>query len=328
MDAHTGPIRWGVAATGHIANSFTEAFANVDDDASIVAVGSRAQETADTFGDAHGIERRHGTYADLAADPEVDVVYIASHHSFHREHARLFLEAGKHVLCEKPLALSAAQVDDMIAAARSSDRFLMEAMWMRFQPALVEVKRRIDEGAIGEIRRVLADFSFSLPTDSHRLLDPQLGGGALLDLGVYPFGLAWWLLGEPDTIISSGRIGPSGVDEEVNLFSTWPNGVTAIATCAVKLQGTKTARIEGTLGAIDLPVAFHAAGSATLTGPGGTETITGEPASLHHQTLEVHRCIRAGENQSPIMSWDESRAILNRLDEVRANIGMVYPGDI
>lgn len=331
MDPITGPIRWGIAGTGGIATSFAEAFPKLNDNGAegvMAAVGSRHLDTATTFAETHGIERAHGDYASLAADPDIDAVYVAGLHPVHAEQSIMFLEAGKHVLVEKPIALNRAQTDAMIAAAEDNDRFLMEAMWMRFNPVHVEVMRRLSAGEIGEVRRVTADFSFAMPHNpQHRLLDPEKGGGALLDLMIYPIHLAWWALGEPDHIAHHGHVGSTAVDDEINLFATWSSGATALLTSSVRLPGSMAARIEGTEGVVELPFPAHASHEATLrSGPDST-TIEAEPASLHHQVVEVHRCLRAGENQSPRMPWELSQTVMGHFDRIRADLGVRYPAD-
>ncbi len=328
MDPHIGPIRWGVAATGGISNSFAEAFANLDD-GTIAAVGSRAQDTAEVFAATHDIERAHPSYADLAADPDVDVVYVGSLHPDHCPSTVKFLEAGKHVLCEKPLALNAAEADRMIDAARANDRFLMEAMWTRFNPVHVETMRRLTDGEIGTIRRIQADFSFGLPpgSDDHRLLAIEKGGGSLLDLGIYPMTLAWWALGEPSRIQHVGRVAATGADDEIALLCSWDDGAVALLTCSTAVNGSMEARIEGTEGVATFPAPAHASSSATIRRGLESEEITGQPASLHHQVVEVHRCLREGLDESPRMPWATSRAMLARFDEIRADLGVVYPGE-
>jgi predicted dehydrogenase len=327
MDAHTGPIRWGIAGTGGIATSFVTDFAKLDD-GEIAAVGSRSAETANTFATTHGIDRAHGSYADLAADPDVDVVYVAGIQPVHANHAELFLAAGKHVLVEKPIALNQGEVDRMINAARANDRFLMEAMWMRFNPTHVEAYRRIHNGDIGEVRRITADFSFTLPFNTdHRLYDRAKGGGALLDLGVYPLSVAWWALGEPASITSTGHLAPTGVDDEVSLLCEWESGAAALLTTSLRLPGSITARIEGTEGLVEFPLPLHASATATLRRGVDTETIEGDSPGLHHQVVEVHRCLRAGERESSRMPWATSRAMIARCDEIRANLGVRYEAD-
>ena len=191
------PIRWGILGTGRVAGRFAQALRELDD-ARLLAAGSRRLATAEAFARHHGVERAYGSYAQLAADPDLDIVYVASPHALHREHSLLCLEAGRAVLCEKPFALNATEAREVIASARSRGLFCMEAMWTRFLPAMRRLTELVDAGAIGELRMVTAQLGFpSEPDPSSRLFDPALGGGALLDLGVYPLALASQLLGRP-----------------------------------------------------------------------------------------------------------------------------------
>ncbi len=331
MEPHTGPIRWGIAATGGIAAEFARAFARLDDgeDASIVAVGSRSRDNADAFAIEHGIERAHGSYGDLAADPGVDVVYVASIHPDHCATTIAMLEAGKHVLVEKPMALNVAEADRMIGAARRNDRCLMEAMWMRFNPTHVAAFEHIDRGDIGDLRRIYADFSFRLPpgSDDSRLVDIAKGGGALLDIGIYPLTLAWWAFGEPDVVHVVGHTHVGGADDEVSLLCGWDDGRSALLSCASAVNGTVAARLEGTEGSITLPAPLHATGAATMQiGFETTEIAAGE-GSLRHQVYEVHRCIRTGLIESDRMPLSTTRAMLACMDGIRAQLGVVYPGE-
>lgn len=325
MERHVGPIRWGIAATGKISTSFAEAFAQLDDGI-LAAVGSRAQESADAFAATHGIERAHPSYEALSVDPDVDIVYVGSLTSDHCRSTTMFLEAGKHVLCEKPLGRSAADVDRMAAAAAGNDRFLMEAMWTRFNPVHVEAMRRIHAGEIGMVRRVYADFSFILPpgSEDHRLLALDKGGSSLLDLGIYPLTIAWWALGEPTTVGHAGRVAATGADDEVAMLCTWDDGAVALLTCGLTAAGTMGARIEGTHGSVTFDPPGHASRRAVLQKGAETEEITGDPPSLHHQAVEVHRCLREGLTESPRRPLATTRSILARCDEIRAGLGVVY----
>jgi predicted dehydrogenase len=208
VSGHDGAVpRWGIAATGGIAASFAQALHETEG-AELVAVCSRTQDRADAFAREHGIPRAHGSYEALAEDPEVDVVYVATPHSRHCNDAIRYLEAGKHVLCEKPLAVDQREAARMVATARANDRFLMEAIWSRFLPAYRELGRILAEGRIGEVRLVEADFGFAARFDpEHRLFAPELAGGAMLDLGIYPVQLAHLVLGPPDVVRAVGHRG-------------------------------------------------------------------------------------------------------------------------
>lgn len=328
MEPIDGPIRWGIAGTGRIAHKFVTDFARLDDSAQIMAVGSRSATSAMAFADEHGIGQAHDGYEALASDPDIDAVYVAGIIPVHAPQTEMFLDAGKHVLVEKPMALDAAQVDAMTAAAERNDRFLMEAMWTRFNPAHVEMMRRIDDGAIGEVRRVIADFSIPVPFDKeHRLWDRAKGGGALLDLGIYPMTLAWWPLGPPGSVAAAGHLSTTGIDDEISLLCSWDSGATASLTAGLRLPGSVAARIEGTEGWIELPAPLHCTDRLTIHRGGESEEVVAAPAGLHHQVVEVHRCLRAGEHESPRMPWATSRQIMATCDAVREELGVRYDAE-
>jgi len=320
-------VRWGIAGPGAISRSFAEALGQVDD-AELVAVGSRAADRADAFGDAFGVPHRHGSYEDLAADPSVDVVYVGTPHSRHEQDTLLFLEAGKHVLCEKPFALDRAQGRRMAAAAEQAGLFLMEAMWSRFLPAYRTLVEVLGEGRIGEPNLVEADFGFQATFDpAHRHFDPAQGGGALLDLGVYPVQLASLVLGTPDRIVAEGQLGETGVDELVAAVLHHETGSLAVVKAALRASMTCTARIAGTHGYVQLPAFMHCPDRMTVAAPAGTEEIDCSfPGNgLRFQVEEVHRCLAAGRTQSDVMPLAETLAIAATLDTIRAAIGMRYP---
>lgn len=321
-------VRWGIAATGGIARKFAKDLEHVPD-AQLVAVGSRSRESAMSFGATYGALHRHGSYEDLAADPDVDVVYVATPQSRHREDTLLFLEAGKSVLCEKPFAMTAAEAAEMAAAARSRGLFLMEGMWSRFLPAWAELRSQVAAGAIGEVRLVSASFGFRMGVDPrHRLFDLALGGGALLDLGVYPITLASMLLGRPSQITALAHLGETGVDEQTGIVLGFESGALAMLSAAIRTNLPIVAQVAGTEGAITVPPVFHMASAIELSGPQGDQRIecpiTGN--GLHYQALEVGRCLRAGLRESEVMPLDESVAVMETLDRVRERIGLRFPG--
>ena len=324
VEPHHGPVRWGVAATGKIAAQFATEFSQVvDPEASIDAVGSRRRETAEEFAAAHGIGRSHGSYADLAADADIDIVYVASLQPGHVTDAVLFLEAGKHVLIEKPMALSAAEADRIIAAANANDRFAMEAMWMRFNPAPVAAVDTVASGRIGTPQRLEIDFTIEVPDDpDHRLRSLEKGGGSLLDLGIYPLTLAWWLLGPPTSWRVDGDV-VNGVDTRCVVDAEWDD-VTATLSCGLDRFGPVSATITGRNGTVSLGAPFHAAQHLELDGIRHSYP----PASLHWQVDEVHRCLRSGERESPRNPLATTRAILAWCDEIRAELGIRYPTEL
>ena len=313
-------IRWGIAGTGRIASDFVRDLSHIED-AEAVAVGSRTAAGAGEFAAARGIARAHGSMSALAADSEVDVVYVAGIHPVHREHAVMMLEAGKHVLVEKPLAMDAGEADGMIAASRAAGRFLMEAMWTRFNPLHTELKRRLDSGEFGRVTHIESDFTFEVPRNpSHRLFDPAKGGGSLLDVGIYPINLAWWWLGAPGSWTASGDIGPTGVDEAVTMDLSWPDGATAHLTCGSTRPGPRTSTVTCEKAVITIDAPSHSSPTASITAGGQTEKVTAAAPGLHHQVREVHRCIGAGLIESPRMPHGESLRIARFMDDVASAI--------
>jgi predicted dehydrogenase len=325
-------IRWGIAGTGGIASAFAADLALLPD-AEIVAVGSRSQESADAFGDRFGIAHRHVGYADLAADPEVDAVYVAVPHTGHCEATLAAIEAGKAVLCEKPFAVNAAETARMIDAARAKGTFLMEAMWVRFLPHLAYVRALIEEGRIGRVRSVVTDRCDILSEDpEHRVRNPELGGGALLDLGIYPVSLASMVTGGrlPERVEALAEMTDTGVDAHASMLFQYPGGAQAVITTGLDLRSANTATISGTEGRIVITQPWARTSAVELTLLDGTSYTTHLPHEGHglrHQAAEVGERLRAGELESPVMPWDETLAVMRTLDLVRERIGLRYPGE-
>lgn len=322
-------VRWGIAGPGNIAVGLANGLAELDD-AHLVAVGSRAKERAQKFADTYGAPHAHGSYEELAENPDVDVVYVATVQSRHMDDTLMYLEAGKHVLCEKPFALSEAQGRRMIDAARANGVFVMEALWSRFLPSYVKIRELIAEGAIGEPNYVEADFGFIREFDpTNRLFDLAQGGGSLLDMGIYPIHLAQMVLGEPDRVRAVGHLGKSGVDECTVGVLGFPSGAVAVVKSALNTNLTFTGRIGGTEGTIEVPVIFHCPNSLVLQrGRERTEIACPvEGQGLKYQAVEVHRCIREGLLESPVMPHADTLALARTMDAIRAEIGLRYPGE-
>jgi predicted dehydrogenase len=320
------PTRWGVIGPGGIATRFATAMEMVGD-GEIVAVASRSLDRADAFADRHGIARRYDDRDALLADPDVDVVYVATPHSQHESDTVAALTAGKHVLCEKAFALDVGQATRMVAAARDSGLFLMEALWSRFLPPYRRLRELLDDGAIGEPLMVEADFGFRAPVDpTHRLFDPAQGGGALLDLGIYPVQLCAFVLGLPEKVVADGVVGATGVDEVVAGVLHHAGGRLGVVKASTRVPMACTARIAGTEGWIDLPAFMHCPTSITVHSPRGTEVIdtSFEGDGLRFEIDEVQRRIAAGETESPLMPLDESIGLMTVLDDIRAQVGVVY----
>ncbi len=324
----TSDIRWGIIGLGAIARKFASDLAHVPD-ARLVAVGSRAQAKATAFAAEFKAARAYASYHELVADREVDAVYIATPHPSHREDAILCLEAGKAVLCEKPVAVNHGELERMIAVARCTRVFFMEAMWTRFLPAMARVREWLASGAIGDPRMLSADFGFRCPWDpASRLLDPALAGGALLDVGVYPVALAHQLFGPPERIAGLATIGSTGVDEQSAFVFAHAGGRLAVLSCAVRTATPQEARIDGELGRIVIPEFWHAQ-SARLVTPERREQIeTPFPGhGYQFEAIEVGRCLRAGLLESPHITHGESLHVMRTLDELRRQWGLRYPAD-
>lgn len=321
-------FRWGILAPGNIARKFVTGVQALADH-EVVAVGSREQARADAFADEFGIRNRHASYEALAADPEVDAIYVATPHAFHKENTLTCLRAGKHVLCEKPFTINAAEAQVIINEARQRKLFLMEAMWTRFIPLMVEVRRLIADGAIGNVRMVTADFGYRAGfRPESRAFDPALGGGALLDVGVYPISLASMLLGTPDRITGLAELGQTGVDEQSACILGYPGGQLAVLYTAIRTSTPQEAVIMGETGMIRIHPPFWIPKQMTLTsaGRGAQELeIPYEGNGYNYEAAEVANCVRTSKLESDIMPLDESLSILQTMDALRAQWGMRYP---
>ncbi len=324
-------LRWGILGTGNIAHKFAQGLAALPD-AALMAVGSRRQATADTFGQEFGIAHRHASYAALAADPEVDIVYVATPHPFHSENTLLCLNHGKHVLCEKPFAINAAQAGEMIAAARQNRRFLMDAVWTRFLPLMARLRELLAGDEIGEVRMLQADFGFRAPFDPQaRLFNLELGGGALLDVGIYTVQLASMVLGGPPIAIETqAELGETGVDEQAGMLFAYPEGALAQLSCAIRTTTHHEASIFGTEGRIRLHAPWWRGTRLTVwhtPGPdGGTEHhLPFEGNGYNYEAAEVMACIRAGKMESETMPLIETLQLMQTLDTVRSRWGLSYP---
>jgi predicted dehydrogenase len=326
------PLRWGIVAPGGIANKFAEAVRDFTA-GTVVAVGSRDPSRAAEFAEKHGIPRSYGSYADLVADDEVEAVYIASPHSGHREHALLAIEAGKHVLIEKALARNSSEVEDIFAAAQKRRVFAMEAMWTRHLPHMAEVRRRVADGAIGEIVTLAADHgqALDLPND-HRLKNPALAGGALLDLGVYPIAFADDLLGPPADVKALGRLTDTGVDGHVSLILDYGEKTLSLLDTTLWTKTPTTAVVSGTEGSIEIDGDFYAPNVVRLRKADRARTVVEEwggplDNGFQFEAAEVARCVADGRQESERMTWASSRAVIGVLDEARRQVGVSYPGE-
>ena len=336
-------IGWGLIGAGNISDQLARALSHVPE-ARLVAVGSRDAAKAQAFiaqprqhEAIHEPVRAHGSYQALVHDPEVDVVYIGTPHPDHVDSMRLALAAGKAVLCEKPFTLNRREAAEAVALARRHDVFLMEAMWMRYVPAMVELKRLLAQGAIGELVSVAADFGFSaagLPA-THRVLDRSLAGGGLLDIGIYPLNLAAFVLGDIVGVQADAELGPTGVDVHTVFNMRHVGGQRSQGMSSLRATTGCFATILGSAGRIDVTPPFYAAQQLRL-GRGirpweeTTIEIIDKPWRGNRyvaQVEEVHRCLRAGLAESPVMPLDETVALVGWMDTMRAQFGLRYPGE-
>ncbi|WP_331767442.1 Gfo/Idh/MocA family oxidoreductase [Embleya sp. NBC_00896] len=322
----TAGFGWGIAATGSIAETVGRVIA-AEPGMRVAAVGSRDKDRAVDLAGRLGAAAAFGSYEEMVADPAVEAVYVATPHTRHRHVVDLAIAAGKAVLCEKPLAATLAEAEAMVARAREADVFLMEAMWMRFNPLIRRVTDAVADGAIGEPRSLSASFGFPLPYDAqHRLWNRALGGGALLDLGVYPVALAQLLFGTPDSVATVGALAPNGVDAEAALLLGWPGGARALLETSLVSFLPMTATVIGTAGRIDIDPPFHAATTITVR-PDGTLPqefrIDGAEQAYAAELREVRDLVRAGRIESPTMPHDATLAVLRTLERARTTLGVV-----
>lgn len=326
----TEPIRWGILGTGGIAATFVTDIQAAGLEVS--AVGSRRASSAEEFAGRFSIARAHSSYEALVADPEVDVVYVATPHPFHAENALLAIAHGKHVLVEKPFTLNAAEAERVLTAAADAGVALLEAMWSRFLPQMVRIREIIAAGTLGDVRSVLADHQQLLPSDpSHRLQSPELGGGALLDLAIYPVSLGVDLLGLPTGVLAHASMTATGVDRQTAIILEHEGGRQSVSHSALDTAGPVRAAIVGTLARIEIDRTWYAPTTFRVIDPDGRVLESFEPASgeqgMRYEAFELERMIRAGERESPVLPHAETLAIMRTLDDIRSRIGLRYPGE-
>ena len=323
-------LRWGILATGGIAGAFASDLRTAGLD--LVAVGSRSQESADAFAQRFDIARAHASYEELVADPEVDIIYISTPHPMHHANARLALEAGKHVLVEKAFTVDRAQAEDLQRLAAERGLLAMEAMWTRYLPHMVRIREILDAGTLGEIRVVTADHTQKISDDpAHRLNALELGGGALLDLGIYPISFVWDVLGAPETIQAAARLIETGADAEVATIMTHRGGAVSTTVSSSRAAGPNAASIVGTEARIDIDRVWYTPTTFRVVQPDGTvvEEYVSEVdgRGMQYQAQAAERLVRDGILEGDILPIAESVAIMGTLDEIRAQIGVRYPNE-
>ena len=324
------PIRWGIIGAGSIAARFAEALCALPE-AETLAVGSRSRDSADRFAGANGFSRAYDSYAELAADPDVDVVYVATPHPFHCGNVELCLKAGKAVICEKPFTMNAAEARRLAELARERGLFLMEGMWTRFFPLMKRLRKVLADGTIGEPRMLNVDFGFRAPFDpASRLFDPKLGGGAMLDVGVYCVSFASMVLGRPVRGIGLSYLGETGVDEQFAAALEHGNGRLSSMTAGTRTATPQEATVLGTEGYARIHGPWWQPEAMTISKPGEEDVVVREPTEENgfvYEAAEVMRCLRAGKKESEIMPLDETICVLDAMDEIREAWGLRYPGE-
>jgi predicted dehydrogenase len=326
-------VRWGILGCGKIAKKFASDLRLVKD-AELVAVGAREQASADAFADEFGVLHRHGSYLSLAQDPAVDVIYIATPHSFHHEHALLCIENRKAVLVEKAFTLNATQAKVITASAKANNVFLMEAFWTRFLPHYLKTKEMIAEGKIGTIQSIIAEFGFKpTPPIAQRIYDPTLGGGSLLDIGVYPVFLALDILGKPDEIFAQMTPSPTGVDSQCAIQFKYKNGALTQLFSSFNSNLATGADIAGDGGRIRMTHRFHGPTTELEYYPdivASRQAIDFEKAKgngYEYEAQHVTDCIKKGLMESPLRTHANTILLMETLDEIRSSSGIKYSID-
>ena len=325
-----GKIRWGILGTGFIAGLQTQDLQ--ENGFSVQAVGSRSLESASAFAEQYGIATAHGSYESLVADPSVDAVYIATPHPFHCGNALLALTAGKHVLVEKAFTMNAREAQEVFDVAASKGLVALEAMWSRFLPHMIRLRGIIADGTIGGVRKVIASHNQNLPKDpAHRLNDPALGGGALLDLGVYPVSFAIDILGIPETIRASASMTATGVDRQTAAIFEYVNGQQAVLDCELDAAGPNRAVVIGTDGWIDIePTWYNPTPFTVFDALGNVLERFDQPVKgrgMQYQAAELERLTVAGSAAGTILPPAQSVAVMSAMDEIRRQIGLSYQAD-
>jgi predicted dehydrogenase len=317
-------------ATGYIADLFSKDL--VANGHRIAAVGSRSTEAAQRFAHRFQVRNAHGSYEALVADPAVDAVYIATPHPMHHAGAIMALEHGKHVLVEKPFTLNARQAAEIIELGNRKRLVVQEAMWTRFLPHMVRMREILASGVLGQIRAVIADHTQDLPDDpAHRLNAPELGGGALLDLGIYPISLTFDVLGQPRSVQSNAVLKATGVDGAVATLFGYDSGAVAVTLSGSDTAGPNVASVMGTAGRIDIGAVWYLPAVLRVYDSAGTLKETFEAPvkgrGMHYQAIEVERLITSRATEGSILAPSETLAIMKCLDTIRAQIGLRYPED-
>lgn len=326
-------IRWGILGTGRIAHKFASDLKLVED-AELIAVGSRSKQSADDFSKAFPVKYVHGSYEALAENPEVDVIYVGTPHSLHYENTLLCLQHGKAVLCEKPFAMNTRQTEEMIGLAKEKKVFLMEALWTKFLPHYIKMQEMIGQGQLGGIRSVLANFGFvPIPPVPTRLFDPALGGGTVMDIGIYNVFMALSVLGKPDHVDAVMTPASTGVDEQCAILFRYKNGALAQLFSSFSSNLATEADICGTEGRIRLTSRFYEPSSNVEYYKGKVDSkeiipVEKEPGfGYQYEARHVNDCLQKGLTESPVVSFADTLLLMETLDKIREVAGIRHPAD-
>lgn len=333
-DPQSAPaLRWGVLGTGWIAEGFFDAM-HRSTRQRLVAVGSRTREKGEDFARRHGAGRTHVGYEALAADPEVDIVYVATPHSEHLANALLAIEAGKPVLLEKAFTRNTAEARQVLDAARAAGVAVMEAMWTRFLPSMDIVRQLLADGALGEVETVFADHGqWFKPEPKFRLFDPAQAGGAMLDLGVYPVSFSHFVLGAPGRIQAAGSKAFTGVDRQISaVLSGYDGPAQALINTTLAAKTPTVALISGATARLEIPGAFYAPQRIRLISRDDTVVESPEPAiaghnGLCHEAAHFATLVAEGRTESDLLPWSETLAVMETIDELRRQVGALLPGE-
>jgi predicted dehydrogenase len=322
-------IRWGILGPGHIAHSFAKDLLLVPD-GELVAVGSRNLDRAREFGEMYGANQFFGSYEELFNCREVDVIYIATPHTSHAKHSIAAMDHGIPVLCEKPLGVNMAEVESIIAASERNNVFMMEALWSRFNPTIRKIKHLVAEGEIGEIGHMYSNFAFyGLDRDEKgRLLNPELAGGSLLDIGIYPIFITYLMMGKPESISATSKFHHTGVEIQTSMIFDYDKAQ-AVLYSGLNSKSSMRVEIGGTKGSIFIDPRWHETQGFTLDRNGETESfhIPKIGKGYAHEIAEVHDCLRKGKKQSDLWTHQNSRDLVGLMDRVRAQTGIVFPSE-
>jgi predicted dehydrogenase len=323
-------LRWGILGTGWIASEFTQDL--IANGMTITAVGSRTQESADAYAAKYGIPTAHPSYEALVADPNVDAIYVSTPHPMHRENALLVLNAGKHALVEKVFTMNAAEAREVVELATSRNLVVLEAMWTRWLPHMVRVHEIIAAGTLGDVRTVIADHNQDLPDDpNHRILNPDLGGGALLDLGIYPVSFAWDIFGKPASVTAISSASPiTGVDRQTAILLGYEGGQQAVLHTALDTLGPNTAVVIGTKGRIEIESVWYTPTPFTVYDENNNviERFDQPVISrgMQFEAIALEHIVASGTIAGAELPPSETIEIMETLDEIRRQIGLTYPG--